>query len=92
MMASWCTVTMVSLSLMERYYNMKTVEQLVLDGIAKAPDAFDYIYEAIYGTHGDEIREFVDDLYQGVMIDHRLHPDDDFEEIINFMLDDLIGA
>jgi len=71
---------------------IKTVEEQVLDGIAKAPDAFDYIYEAIYGTHGDEIREFVDDLYQGVMIDHRLHPDDDFEEIINFMLDDLIGA
>jgi hypothetical protein len=73
-------------------FSVNDIEQVVLDGIAKAPDPFDYIYEAIYGTHGDEIREFVDDLYQGVMIDHRLHPDDDFEEIINFMLDDLIGA
>ena len=70
---------------------MKTVEQQILDGIATAPDAFDYIYEAIYGTHGVEIREYVDDLYQGVMIDHRLHPDDDFEEIINYILDDLEG-
>lgn len=71
---------------------MSNVEQLVLNGLAKAVDPFDYIYEAIYGSHGDEIREFVDDLYQSVSIDHRLHPDDDFEDIINYILDDLVGA
>jgi hypothetical protein len=70
--------------------NVSVIESRVLDGIATTTtDPFDYIYEAIYGVHGDEIREFVDDLYQSVSIDHRLHPDDDFEEIINRILDDL---
>ena len=71
---------------------IKTVEEQVLDGIAKAPDAFDYIYECISGNHGGELFEYVNELYTDVSIDHRLHPDDDFEDIINFMLDDLIGA
>ena len=70
--------------------NVSVIESRVLDGIANCTtDPFDYIYEAIYGSHGDEIREYVDDLYQSVSIDHRLHPDDDFEEIINRILDDL---
>ena len=71
---------------------MSNVEQLVLDGLATAPDAFDYIYECISGNHGGELFEYVNELYTDVSIDHGLHPDDDFEEIINFMLDDLIGA
>ena len=66
------------------------IEQRILaSGLANAPDAFDYIYECISGSHGNEIREYVDYLYQSVSIDHRLHPDDDFEDIINRVLDDL---
>ena len=71
---------------------MSNVEQLVLDGLAIASDPFDYIYECISGNHGGELFEYVNELYTDVSIDHGLHPDDDFEEIINFMLDDLIGA
>jgi hypothetical protein len=67
-------------------------EQKILDALAIAPDAFDYIYECVSGTHGEELREYVADLYQSVSIDTRLHPDDDFEEIINIILDDLVGA
>jgi len=64
-------------------------QQVLARGLANAPDAFDYIYECISGSHGNEIREYVDYLYQSVSIDHRLHPDDDFEDIINRVLDDL---
>ena len=64
-------------------------QQILASGLANAPDAFDYIYECISGSHGNELREYVDDLYQSVSIDTRLHPDDDFEDIINRLLDDL---
>ena len=64
-------------------------QRILASGLANAPDAFDYIYECISGSHGEELREYVADLYQSVSIDTRLHPDDDFEEIINHLLDDL---
>jgi len=53
-------------------------QQVLARGLDNAPDAFDYIYECISGSHGNEIREYVD-----------YHPDDDFEDIINRLLDDL---
>ena len=64
-------------------------QQILASGLANAPDAFDYIYECISGSHGNDLREYVADLYQSVSIDTRLHPDDDFEDIINRLLDDL---
>jgi hypothetical protein len=64
-------------------------EQKILAGLATAPDAFDYIYECVSGTHGEELREYVDTLMMNVWAGTRLHPDDDFEEIINIVLDDL---
>jgi hypothetical protein len=64
-------------------------EQRILDGLATAPDAFDYIYECISGNHGEELQQYAADLYQDVSIDTGLHPDDDFEGIINIILDDL---
>jgi hypothetical protein len=54
--------------------------------IAGLDDPFEYVYEGISGTHGVEIRDYLTDMYQQVSIDGRLHPDDDFEEIINYML------
>ena len=67
---------------------MNEQQELAL-GLANAPDAFDYIYECISGSHGNELREYANDLYNDVVIDTRLHPDDDFEDIINRVLDDL---
>ena len=64
-------------------------QQILASGLANAPDAFDYIYECISGSHGEELRLYVADLYQDVSIDTGLHPDDDFEDIINHLLDDL---
>ena len=63
-------------------------EQQILEAIATT-DAFDYIYDCISGHHGNELAWYVTELYNGIVIDHRLHPDDDFEEIINHILDDL---
>ena len=63
--------------------------QILAAALANAPDAFDYIYECISGNHGLELAAYVADLYNGTMIETGLHPDDDFEEIINHMLDDL---
>ena len=64
-------------------------QQELASGLANAPDAFDYIYECISGSHGEELRLYVADLYHDVAIDTGLHPDDDFEDIINIILDDL---
>ena len=64
-------------------------KRILASGLANAPDAFDYIYECISGSHGEELRLYVADLYNDVVIDTRLHPDDDFEDIINHLLDDL---
>ena len=64
-------------------------QQELASGLANAPDAFDYIYECISGSHGEELRLYVADLYQDVSIDTGLHQDDDFEDIINHLLDDL---
>ena len=63
--------------------------QILARALANAPDAFDYIYECISGNHGLELAAYVADLYNGTMIETGLHPDDDFEEIINHLLDDL---
>ena len=63
--------------------------QILARALANAPDAFDYIYECISGNHGLELAAYVADLYNDTMIETGLHPDDDFEEIINHMLDDL---
>ena len=65
------------------------LEKQILDAAERGVDPFDYIYECISGSHGEELREYVADLYQDVSIDTGLHPDDDFEDIINHLLDDL---
>ena len=64
-------------------------QRILASGLANAPDAFDYIYECISGSHGEELRAYAADLYHDVAIDTGLHPDDDFEDIINHLLDDL---
>lgn len=45
-------------------------------------DPFDFVYESISGTHGVELRDYLQDMYNDVVIDYGLHPDDDFEKII----------
>jgi len=64
-------------------------KQILAAAAANAPDAFDYIYECISGNHGLELAAYVADLYNDVMMETGLHPDDDFEKIVDCILDDL---
>jgi hypothetical protein len=55
--------------------------------ILSQDDPFEYIYEAISGTHGKEAMTCMTELYSDVVVDCRYHPDDDFEEIISKMVE-----
>lgn len=55
--------------------------------ISTSNDPFELVYDAISGKHGEPIRTAMQDMYDDIVIDFRLHPDDDFEKIIDKMLD-----
>jgi hypothetical protein len=55
--------------------------------ISTSNDPFELVYDAISGKHGESIRTAMQDMYDDIVIDFRLHPDDDFEPIIDKMLD-----
>jgi hypothetical protein len=55
--------------------------------VSTSDDPFDLVYDAISGKHGEPIRAAMQDMYDDIVIDFRLHPDDDFEKIIDKMLD-----
>jgi hypothetical protein len=57
--------------------------------ISTSDDPFELVYDAISGKHGEPIRAAMQEMYDDVVIDFRLHPDDDFEKIIDKMLDHL---
>jgi hypothetical protein len=55
--------------------------------ISTSDDPFELVYDAISGKYGETIRAAMQDMYDDIVIDFRLHPDDDFEKIIDKMLD-----
>ena len=55
--------------------------------VSTSDDPFDLVYDAISGKHGETIRAAMQDMYDDIVIDFRLHPDDDFEKVIDKMLD-----
>ena len=55
--------------------------------VSTSDDPFELIYDAISGNHGETIRAAMQEMYDDIVIDFRLHPDDDFEKIIDKMLD-----
>jgi hypothetical protein len=55
--------------------------------ISTSDDPFDLVYDAISGKHGETIRAAMQDMYDDIVIDFGLHPDDDFEKVIDKMLD-----
>ena len=57
------------------------------DYVLKQDDPFEYIYESISGAHGVEAQAIFNDLYNDVAVDFCLHPDDDFEKIIDRIID-----
>lgn len=61
------------------------------DMLAQSDDPFELVHDALNGNYGDEVRLYVQEMYDDVVIDSqgRLHPDDDFEEIISRIVDNL---
>ena len=55
--------------------------------ISKSDDPFELVYRYISGDGGEEMRKVMQDMYDDIVIDFGLHPDDDFEKIIDKMLD-----
>jgi len=52
-------------------------------------DPFDFIYEALGGTHGVETMNNCTEMYSDISADYMLHPDDDFERIIEIMVEQM---
>lgn len=59
--------------------------------IAAHQDPYEYFYECMNGQHGRDAQDDCCDLYNDVVIDSRLHPDDDFEKIIDIAVEQLIA-
>ena len=59
--------------------------------ISKSNDPFGMIYNALTGDYGEKTRLAMQEMYDDIVIDseYGLHPDDDFEKIINIMVDQL---
>ena len=55
--------------------------------ISTSDDPFDLVYDAISGKHGEAIRTAMQEMYDDIVIDFGLHPDDDFEKVISKMID-----
>ena len=59
--------------------------------IVKSDDPFELVYNALSGDHGEEVRQKLQDMYDEVVIDNGFHPDDDFEKIIDRVIDHIEG-
>ena len=53
--------------------------------LIKSDDPFNAIYDAL--SNDDEVGKYLQDMYNEISSDSRLHPDDDFEIIIEKMID-----
>jgi hypothetical protein len=62
--------------------------------LSKSNDPFEMIYDAIAGDYGEEIRNEFQEMYDDVVNDsgYRLHPDDDFEKIIEIIVDQYVDS
>lgn len=50
-------------------------------------DVFEYVYDAISGNTSKEECDLMTELYYDVAADYGYHPDDDFEKIIDRMIE-----
>jgi hypothetical protein len=67
----------------------ETEDSDIFAKIVKSDDPFQTVYDGISGHFGEEARKKLQAIYDDVVIDNHgiLHPDDDFEKIIDIMLD-----
>lgn len=62
----------------------------ILGKIAAAgDDGYDMIEDGLNGKLGKEAEKVLQDMYNEISVEHRLHPDDDFEEIHSRMMDQI---
>jgi hypothetical protein len=54
---------------------------------AAGDDGYEMIEDGINGLLGTEAQIMLQDMYDDISIEHRLHPDDDFEKIYDRMMD-----
>ena len=52
-------------------------------------DGFDMLYNAQTGKYGREVADAVNDMAMDIARGYRLHPDDDFEDILGHMMDQI---
>lgn len=57
--------------------------------ILNQADPFEFVYECISGTHGPELMNYINDMYSQIVIDYGYHPGDDFEKIIENMIEQM---
>lgn len=62
----------------------------LFEHIATCEDPHEFIYECIAGRQGRDEEETCTEMYNEVAVDNGLHPDDDFERIIDIMVDQLV--
>ena len=67
---------------------MGEVDQIMQDIAAGRADAYDVMTNPKSPTEQAAAR-MLQDMYDNVSIDHRLHPDDDFEQILDIVVDQL---
>jgi hypothetical protein len=65
-----------------------TIEEFMQE-VMDTADPYEMVYNAISGDYGEEVRKEIQDYYDDVVIDSegRLHPDDDVEDIIAYVVD-----
>ena len=65
------------------------VEEFFEKVAAAGSDGFDMLYDANLGPekYGNAVYKAVSDMYNDVSVDNGLHPDDDFEDIYDRMMD-----
>jgi len=85
----WMALAKLGVGLSEELdEGFSTEGEATLAKIAAAGDAgYDMIEDGINGLLGTEAQTILQDMYDDISIDHRLHPDDDFEEIYDRMMD-----
>jgi hypothetical protein len=59
--------------------------------IAKSDDPFQIVYDGLSGHFGEKDRMKLQDIYDAVASENRYHPDDDFEEIIDIVIDHIVA-
>jgi hypothetical protein len=58
--------------------------------IATCEQPHEFIYECLAGRQGKDEEETISEIYYEVSADYGLHPDDEFERIIDIMVDQFV--